>query len=114
MNIRMESTSGIPKTWDFEVDEDGNAKFITGDDAELQTSQIAAFSFKGSTRQISSDIYPDWLGWMTGAISFGELDVGIQQSIEGAGITDHFPDYALKNNKLEVIIKKILTYEFFI
>jgi hypothetical protein len=107
MNMRLKSTANIPPTWDIDVDEFGNAIYISGEEEELQNAQVATFLPKGSTPQLSEDVYPDWLGWLTEEVPFGELDSQIRNSIELSGSTDYYPEYSLENGKnLTVTMRK--------
>jgi hypothetical protein len=106
MIMKMKSSEGIPPTWDIDVDVYGNAQFLEDDNAEMQTAQIASFLSMGSTPQLNEAIYPDWLGWMTGEKTFGDLDASIRASIDNAGITNHYPEYSIMNDKLQLAIKR--------
>lgn len=109
MDIKMQSETieaGKLPVWDFYISDDGKASMISDDEEDLQTAQIATFLTKGSTPQLRSDEYPDWLGFFLGQITFGELDAQIKQSIQNTGKTNYYPEYEIENEKLQVIVTK--------
>jgi hypothetical protein len=104
MDMKMGSSTGLPPTWDV-ISVNGIVAFITGEEENLQSAQLATFLNLGSTPQLS-DQGVDWLGFFTGETTFGTVDSQIRDNISISKGSDYFPDYTLENNKLKVTVRK--------
>lgn len=104
MDIKLLSSTGIPPTMDIEVI-NGIARWIKGEEEELQQAQLATYKQLGSTPQLPDD-GTDWLGFFTGNVSFGEIDSQIRENIKNSKGDNHIPEYEIINNKLSVTVKK--------
>ena len=107
MDLKMKAeditTSGT--TWDCKVD-DGIVPIITGDEDDLQTAIQAGFLIKGSIPQLPDAGVP-WTEFLTQALTFGELDYYVRNSLQKAGKENYYPQYELEDDKLTMSIGQL-------
>lgn len=103
MKMRAETITATENpVWDVKV-RDGVVPIISGDEEKIQTATLAGFLERGTIPQLP-EIGVDWPGFMTGAVTFGELDTGIRQSLQDAGVGQFQPDYDLDGDSLIMTI----------
>ena len=108
MDIKMkaQSISSISHPiWDVQVQK-GIVPMISGDEEELQTATLAGFIEKGSIPLLPSSGV-SWSQYLTGEITFGELDAEVRDSISEAGKDNFYPDYEIENDQLVMTIGKV-------
>ncbi|MDY2843895.1 MAG: hypothetical protein SOT81_07940 [Treponema sp.] len=54
------------------------------------------------------DVGVEWTGYLTGEISFGELDAEIRQSLSNAEKDEFRPEYQLEDDRLTLTVTKEL------
>jgi hypothetical protein len=103
MTSTVTSSSAYP-TWDFNVV--GNIVPIIQDTlAEQQSANVAAFLQIGTIPQLPG-IGVDWTGYLTGNLSFGDLDQAIRASLLAVGLSTFSPNYDIVGSKLTTTIIK--------
>lgn len=103
MKMRAEQiTASENPVWDVKVI-NGIVPILSGKEERLQTATLAGFIELGTILQLPA-VGVNWLGFLTGSVTFGELDTGIRQSIQDAGVGEFSPDYDLVNDTLVMTI----------
>lgn len=103
MKMKAEKISAYENPiWDVKV-KNGIVPIISGNDEKIQNAILAGFLELGTIPQLP-DVGVNWPGFMTGAVSFGELDTGIRQSLQDAGVGQFQPDYDLEEDSLIMTI----------
>jgi hypothetical protein len=108
MDMKMnaeEISAGTSPIWDVKVRK-GIVPIITGDTEDLQTATLAAF-IQTHTIPLLPDAGVPWQNFLTGNISFGELDGYIRNAMIKTGKSEYYPQYDLNGNKLTMTIGKI-------
>lgn len=90
--------------WDLEVT-NGIVPILTDDKEDIQTALLASFIEKGTIPQLPEHGVA-WTDFLTGQITFGELDVLIRDSISKAGKDLYRPEYQIENDRLTLLITK--------
>lgn len=106
MDIEMntEDISGEFPIWDLKT-EGGIVPIMSGEKESLQEATLACFLEKGSIPQIS-EAGVEWPGFLTGAVTFGELDAQVRESLRKAGKSDYFPNYQIEGDRLTLSVAK--------
>lgn len=103
MKMRAEQISETENPiWDVKVIK-GIVPIISGNEEKIQTATLAGFLELGTIPQIPA-VGVNWQGFLTGSITFGELDTEIRKSIQDAGVEQFSPDYDLDNDNLIMTI----------
>lgn len=90
--------------WDVKV-KDGIVPILKDDKEDIQTALIASCLQLGSVPQLP-DVGVSWTDFLTGEITFGELDVQIRESINLAGLSEFRPDYQINGDRLTLKVTK--------
>ena len=96
-------------TWDYLVDENGNAPIISGTKETEQQAIVAAFQQQGLVPQ-SPNIGVPWTQYFTKQIQFSQLDAAINIAIANAGISGYSPSYSVDSNG-KLIVDIIKNYQ---
>lgn len=107
MDFKMMSekiTDGT-KIWDCKVT-DGNVPIISGTEEDQQTATLAGFLIRGTIPQIPEAGVP-WTEFLSKALTFGELDYYIRESIRKSGKTNYFPQYDIVDDQLVMSVGKM-------
>lgn len=105
MDMKMkaeEITASENPIWDVRV-VNGNVPIISGSNEKVQTATLAGFLELGTIPQLP-DAGVNWPGFMTGAVTFGEIDSQVRQSIQDAGVPQFSPEYDLIDDRLVMTI----------
>lgn len=105
LKMKAEDITTAGTTWDCKVD-DGIVPIITGDEDDLQTAIQAGFLIKGSIPQLPDAGVP-WTEFLTQALTFGELDYYVRNSLQKAGKENYYPQYELEDDKLTMSIGQL-------
>lgn len=108
MDIEMriqEKTATFP-VWDLKV-ESGIVPILTDDKEDIQGAILACFIEKNTVPELP-DVGVEWTGYLTGEISFGELDAQIRQSLSNAEKDEFRPEYQLEDDRLTLTVTKEL------
>ncbi len=108
MDIKMNAqkiTASAHPVWDVKV-EKTIVPMVTGDEEDLQNATLAGFLEKG-TIPLLPDAGVSWSDYLTGSLTFGELDAQIRDSISEAGKDNFYPDYEIENDQLIMTIGKV-------
>lgn len=100
MNTEEITTSGV--AWDCKL-KDGIVEMVTGDTEDIQTATLAGFLIKGTIPQLPDAGVP-WLEFLTGSMTFGELDYYIRDSLALADKEIYMPKYDIVNDQLTMSI----------
>lgn len=107
MDLKMKAeditTAGV--YWDCDV-EDGNVPIIYDDEEDLQCAILAGFLITGTVPQLPDAGVP-WTDFLTGKISFGELDFYVRESILNVGKDNYYPEYDIEEDQLTMSIGKL-------
>ena len=101
MKVQQQSESENP-VWDVEINK-GIVPIITGKIEHLQNAVLAGFLELGSIKQLP-EAGVDWPGFITGVVTFGEIDSAVRDSLLKAGRSDFYPQYELEDEKLIMTI----------
>ena len=104
MKAEVITASNFP-VWDVKV-KDGIVPIISGEEEELQTATLAGFLEK-NTIPLLPDAGVPWTDYMTGKITFGELDADVRDSLSAAAKDNYYPDYEITDDKLVMTIGKM-------
>lgn len=88
--------------WDVKVI-NGIVPIISGDEEKQQRAVIAGFLETGTVPQLENAGVP-WQNFITGGLTFGELDALIRNSINNAGVIEYYPQYEIEGEKLTLTI----------
>lgn len=105
MDMKMQAENiraGHNPVWDVEVKK-GIVPIISGDEEKVQTASLAGFLEKGTIPQLP-EAGVNWSGFLSGSVTFGELDNEIRRSIRTAGVEEFRPDYDLDDDGLILTI----------
>ena len=100
----IEDISGAYPIWDVKV-EGGLVPIISGDEEDVQTATLAGFLEAGSIPQLPEMGVP-WTDFLTGKITFGELDADIHASLSAAGKDEYRPEYEINGDRLTMTVTK--------
>lgn len=103
MNTEEINTSGT--SWDCKLI-DGIVPITTGDDENIQTATLAGFLIKGSIPQLPEAGVP-WLEFLTGGMTFGELDYYVRESLRKADKETYLPEFDIQNDQLTMSVGKV-------
>lgn len=107
MDLKMRAEvleSNETPIWDVDV-KNGIVPIIKDEDEEMQTATLAAFLVRGTIPLLPEAGTP-WTEYLTGAITFGEMDSELRQAITNAGQPAYYPEYDITNEKMTVKIGK--------
>lgn len=107
MDLRMKAekvTETGEKQWDVKVI-DGIVPILTDEEENQQTATLAAFLIKGTIPQLPEVGIP-WTDYVTGKITFGDLDALIRDAIIAAGQDTYHPEYDLEGEEITISIGK--------
>lgn len=107
MDLKMKEekiTSSAHPVWDLKV-EDGIVPIIYGDEEDVQTATLAGFLEYGSIPLLPEAGVP-WTDFLTGKITFGELDADVRDSLSAAAKDTFYPDYQIVEDTLVMTIGK--------
>lgn len=110
MDMKMKAetiTATENPVWDVKV-RNGIIPIISGKEEQVQTATLAGFLELGTIPQLP-EAGVNWQGFLTGAVTFGELDTQIRQSIQDAGVSQFTPEYDLVEDKLIMTINAGVT-----
>lgn len=105
MDLKMNAekiTSIEDPVWDVKVT-NGIVPIITDQEEEMQTAILAGFIEQNTIPQLPTAGVP-WQDYLTGTITFGELDALVRESIQNAGASEFYPRYEITNDKLVMTI----------
>lgn len=105
MDLKMkvqEISADKNPVWDLELI-NGIVPIIDGPQENMQTAILAAFLELGSIKQLPN-VGVDWPAFITGRLSFGELDSSIRDSLTKAGQINYFPQYDIQDEQLIMTI----------
>lgn len=102
--MKEENLNADYPIWDLKV-KDGIVPILSGDREDIQTALMASFIELGTIPQLPEAGVP-WTKFLTGEMTFGELDVEIRTSIQNAGKENYRPDYQLNGDKLTLQVTK--------
>ena len=107
IDVKMASTE-TPQTnyptWNFSYN-DGNVAYVMDEERSKQDAEVACFMQRGSVPQLPYS-GPDWLAFLTGKVSFGDLDSMIQGSLTDAGTPEYSPVYSASGDKLITTVQR--------
>ena len=106
MDIKMktqEATITYP-VWDIEV-EKGVVPILKDEEENIQQAILAAFIEKGTVPELP-DVGIEWTNYLTGTLTFGELNAQIKQSLSNAEKDEFRPKYMIDNDKLIMSVTK--------
>lgn len=108
MDLKMnaEEVTDAGTIWDCKVT-NGNVPIIIDDEADLQCATQAAFLIAGTVPQLPDAGVP-WTDFITGKITFGELDFYVRNSLQATGKEAFYPQYDIVNDRLTMSIGKSL------
>lgn len=106
IEMKIQEKTAVFPIWDLKV-ENGIVPVITDDKEDLQGAILASFIEKGTVPELP-DVGIEWTGYLTGKISFGELDAQIRQSLGNAEKDEFRPVYQLENERLTLTVEKEL------
>lgn len=111
MDLRMktEEMQNSQITWDCKV-VDGIVPIISDGDEELQTAVLAGFLVRGTVPQLPNAGVP-WSDFLTGKMTFGELDYYVRDSLQKVEKETYYPQYELENGKITMKIGKMTQEE---
>ena len=104
--MKQEDLTGNYPVWDLEV-ENGVVPILKDDKEDIQTALLASIIEKGTIPQLPEQGVP-WTEFLTGQITFGELDVMIRDSIIKAGKDNYRPNYEINGDRLTLQVTKEL------
>lgn len=96
-NITVQGT-----TWDVKVD-NGIVPILSGDEEDIQNATLACFLELGSIPQLPERGIP-WTEFLTGTITFGELDSYIRESLVDSNKSDYYPNYEIQDDMLTLTV----------
>lgn len=102
--MKQEEFTNTYPIWDVKV-ENGVVPIIKEDKEDAQTALMASIIQKGSIPQLP-DMGVPWTQFLTGEITFGELDVLIRESIGKAGKDEFRPEYQIDGDRLTLQVTK--------
>ena len=108
MDIKMktqEATTTYP-VWDLEV-ENGIVPILKDEEENIQQAILAAFIEKGTVPEMP-DVGIEWTNYLTGDLTFGELNAQIRQSLSNAEKDEFRPEYLIDDDKLTMTVTKEL------
>jgi hypothetical protein len=97
------AVSGYYQTWDFMV-VSGQVPIVSGMNGDQQNADISAFVQLGTIPQLPNKGV-NWVGFLTGLITFGQLDANIRQALQDARAGGYVPHYVTKAGTLTVNIQ---------
>lgn len=104
VEMKKEEQTSTDYIWDIKTD-GGIVPIISGNKEEVQVATLAGLLQKGSIPQLP-DMGVNWAGFLTGSVSFGELDGEIRESLKASGREDYMPVYSINDDKLILNIEK--------
>lgn len=104
IEMKKEEQTSTDYVWDIKT-EGGIVPIISGNKENVQVATLSGLLQKGSIPQLP-DMGVDWAGFLTGTVSFGELDGEIRESLKAAGKEDYMPVYSISGDKLILNIEK--------
>lgn len=104
VEMRKEEQTSTDYIWDVKTDE-GIVPIITGQKEDVQIATLAGLLQLGSIPQLP-EAGVNWAGFLTGSVSFGELDGEIRDALIKAGKEDYMPVYSISGDKLILNIEK--------
>lgn len=108
MDMKMKAETietGEFPVWDVKVS-NGIVPIISGDEEDLQCATLAGFIELNSIPLLPDAGVP-WTDYMSGAITFGELDADVRDSLSAAAKDNFYPDYEITDDKLVMTIGKM-------
>ena len=104
IEMKAEDTTGDFPVWDLKT-EGGIVPIISGEKEDIQTATLSCFIEKGTVPQLS-EAGVEWTAFLTGEITFGELDAQIRDSLRKSGRADYFPNYQIEGDRLTLSVSK--------
>lgn len=113
MDLKMKAevleTNETP-IWDVEV-KDGIVPIIKDNQEAMQTATLSAFLIRGTIPLLPEAGVP-WTEYLTGLITFGEMDAEIRQAIINSGYPAYYPEYDVTDSgEMTVKIGKYMEAE---
>lgn len=105
VEMRKEEQTTTDSIWDVKTENGSIVPVISGKKENVQIATLAGFLQKGSIPQLP-DMGVNWAGFLSGAVSFGELDGEIREALKQAGKEDYMPVYSINDDKLILNIEK--------
>lgn len=102
--MKEEDLSADYPVWDLKV-KDGIVPILSGDREDIQVATLASFIELGTIPQLP-DVGVSWTKFLTGEMTFGELDVEIRTSIQNAGKDAYRPEYEINGDRLSLQVTK--------
>jgi hypothetical protein len=102
MNAEDINTSGI--SWDCKL-ESGIVPIIQDEEEDVQTGTLAAFLIRGTIPLLPEAGVP-WTDYLSGGMTFGEIDFYIRKSLQNVGKENFYPQYSIDKDKLTMNISK--------
>ena len=108
MDCKMETEKTTEKypVWDVRVT-NGIVPIISGNEERMQTAVMAGFIEMGTIPKLDNVGVP-WQAFLSGKITFGELDASIRTSIRSAGVEEFYPQYEIKNDKITMTVGTVM------
>lgn len=106
IEMKIQEKTAVFPVWDLKV-ESGIVPVLTDDKEDIQGAILACFIEKNTVPELP-DVGVEWTGYLTGAISFGELDSQIRQSLSNAEKDEFRPEYQLEDDRLTLTVTKEL------
>ena len=97
MDTEQDSATTFP-TWDFFIDDSGQALFIENETGDAQAANLCAFIDKSSSPQLPT-VHTPWSQYMNGKTEFGDVDMTIRSNLNLLALS-YKPTYAIVNDKL--------------
>lgn len=107
IKMKVEEITANDISWDCQV-EDGIVPVLSAEEEELQDATQAGFLIRGTIPQLPDAGIP-WTDFLTGKLTFGELDFYVRESLRKAEKETFYPQYNIENEKMTMTIGKLNT-----
>lgn len=104
LKMKAEEITNAQIYWDCKV-EDGIVPIITDSEEDLQCATLAGFLIKGTVPQLPEAGVP-WTDYLTGRLTFGELDFYVRDSLSNVDKAEYYPEYDIEQDQLTMSIGK--------
>lgn len=105
LKMQVEKITDAGVSWDCEVI-DGIVPIIKDDEEDLQCATLAGFLIQGTVPQLPDAGVP-WTQFLTGSMTFGELDFYVRDSLLNVEKENFYPEYDIEEDKLTMSIGRI-------
>lgn len=108
MDVEMLKETGADNSEIWDIKTEGSiVPILTGEQENIQIALLACFLEKGTIPQLP-EMGVEWTKFLTGDVTFGELDMQIRDSLQNAGKMDFIPDYQIDGDRLTLTVSKEL------